>query len=210
MFLTPEARSAFNHLRLAFIKAPILCYFNPKCHIWIKTDASAYAIGGVLSQLASGTSPDRGITQADFGQWHPVAFFSRKMIPAETQYETHDGKCLAIVQAFKTWRHYLEGCKHEILDLTNYNNLYCFMDTKSLSFRQVRWAQELSQYHFQIAYCQGKANAIVDALSRSPQRSQDEEEELWAENGQIFYCLQNSLTSASLASLSSSLLSHLH
>ena len=83
------------------------------------------------------------------------------------------------------------------------------MDTKSLSFRQVRWAQELSWYHFQINYCQGKANAAADALSRFPQRSQDEEEKLQAENGQILYCLQNSLTSASLASLSSRP-SHLH
>ena len=48
-FLTPEARSAFNHLRLAFTKAPILQYFDPKYHIQIKTDALGYAIGGMLS-----------------------------------------------------------------------------------------------------------------------------------------------------------------
>ena len=130
------------------------------------------------------------------------------MIPAETRYETHDGKFLAIVEAFKTWQYYLEGCKHEVLVLTDHNNLCCFMDTKSLSSRQVRWAQELSRYHFRINYCQGKANAAADALSRFPQRSQDEEKELRAENGRIFHCLQNSLTSANLASLSAP--SHLH
>ena len=136
------------------------------------------------------------------------------MISAETWYETHDGKLLAIVEAFKTWRHYLEGCKHEVLVLTDHNNLRRFMDTKSLSSRQVRWAQELSRYHFRIDYCQGKANAAADALSRFPQKSQDEENKLRAENGQIFHCLQNSLTNASLArlsfSFSSSLLLHLH
>ena len=63
-------------------------------------------------------------------------------------------------------------------------------------------AQELSQYHFQIDYCLGKANVTADVLSRFSQRSQDEEKELRAENGQIFHRLQNSLTSASLASLS--------
>ena len=52
------------------------------------------------------------------------------------------------------------------------------MDTKSLSFRQVRWAQELFQYYFQIDYRQDKANAAVDALSRFPQRSQDKKDEL--------------------------------
>ncbi len=60
------------------------------------------------------------------------------MIPAETRYVTHNGKLLAIVEAFKTWRHYLEGRKHEVLVLTNHNNLMYFMDTKSLSSRQVR------------------------------------------------------------------------
>ena len=100
------------------------------------------------------------------------------MIPAETQYETHDGKLLAIVEAFKTWRHYLEGCKHEILVLTDHNNLCRFMDIKSLSSRQIRWAQKLSCYHFWIDYHQGKANAAADALSRFLQKSQDEKKEL--------------------------------
>ena len=130
------------------------------------------------------------------------------MIPAETRYETHDGELLAIVEAFKTWRHYLEGCKHEVLVLTDHNNLRRFMDTKSLSSRQVRWAQELFWYHFKISYCQGKANAAADALSRFPQRSQNEEEEFQAENGRILYRLQNSLTNANLASLFAPL--HLH
>ena len=170
-FLTPEARSAFNRLRLAFTEAPILRHFDPECHIQIETDASGYAIGGVLSQLASGTSPDGVVTKADLGQWHPVVFFSRKMIPAEIRYETHNGELLAIVEAFKTWRHYLKGCKHEVLVLTDHNNLRRFMDIKSLSSRQVCWAQKLSQYHFRIDYCQGKANAAADTLSRFPQRS---------------------------------------
>ena len=43
------------------------------------------------------------------------------------------------------------------------------MDTKRLSSRQVRWAQKLFRYHFQIDYCQGKANGAADALSRFSQ-----------------------------------------
>ena len=137
-FLTPEARLAFIQLKQAFVKAPILHHFDPESHIRIETDASGYAIGGVLSQLSSGARPDGVVTKDDLGQWHPVAFFSRKMIPAETRYKTHDGELLAIVEAFKTWRHYLEGCKHEVLVFTDHNNLRRFMDTKSLSSRQVR------------------------------------------------------------------------
>ncbi len=59
------------------------------------------------------------------------------MILAETWYETHNRELLAIVKVFKTWRPYLEGCKYEVLVLTDYNNLQYFMDTKSLSSRQV-------------------------------------------------------------------------
>ncbi len=56
------------------------------------------------------------------------------MISAKTWYKTHDGELLAIIEVFKTWRHYLEGCKHKILMLTDHNNLQHFMDTKNLSF----------------------------------------------------------------------------
>ena len=84
-FLTPDAKKAFNHLRLAFIKAPILRHFDSENHIRIETDASGYAIGGVLSQLnLDSDAPPNDSNKSDFGQWHPVAYFSRKMIPVET------------------------------------------------------------------------------------------------------------------------------
>ena len=50
-FLTLDAREAFNQLRQAFTKAPIVRHFNPECYIQIKIIVSGYAIGGVLSQL---------------------------------------------------------------------------------------------------------------------------------------------------------------
>ena len=98
-FLTPGAKLAFTKLRQAFFKTLILYHFDPEYHIRIETDVSGYAIGGVLSQL----------TSDDLCQWHLVAFFSCKMILAETRYETHNGKLLAIVKTFKTWSHYLKG-----------------------------------------------------------------------------------------------------
>ena len=74
------------------------------------------------------------------------------MISTETQYETYDKELLAIVKAFKTWKCYLEGCKHEVLVLTDHNNLQRFMETKNLNYRQVRWAQKLLWYYFRIDY----------------------------------------------------------
>ena len=151
-----------------FIEAPILNHFDLECHIRIQTDTSGHAIGGILGQL----------TLDDLGRWHPVAFFFRKIILAKTWYETHDNELLAIVEALKTWKHYLMGCKNEILVFTDHNNLQHFMDLKNLSSWQVWWAQELSSYHFQIDYQQDKANGAADALFQYSQRNTEEEETL--------------------------------
>ena len=70
-----------------------------------------------------------------------------------------------------------------------------------MSFRQVRWAQELFKYYFWIDYRQGKANRAADALSCFLLRDEDKKEKLWAENTQIFHCLQSSLTNATLLDL---------
>ncbi len=210
-FLTPKAKEAFIHLWKAFTEALILRHFNSECHIQIETNVLGYAIGEVLSQITldqhsfghmthKNLNPISSYSKID--QWHPVVFFSQKMILAETRYKTYNQELLAIIEAFKTWRHYLEGCKYKVLILTNHNNLRWFMDTKSLSSRQVRWVQELSWYHFWIDYYQGRANAAVDVLSHFPQRSQAEEETLRDENSQILHRLQSSLIRANIAGLS--------
>ena len=118
-------------------------------------DVFGYAITAIFDQLILD----------DLSQWYLVAFFSKKMIPAETLYETHYGELLAIVEVFKTWRHYQEGCKFEVLMLTDHNNLQCFMNIKNRTSRQVCWAQKLSKYNFWIDYKQNKANETADALS---------------------------------------------
>ena len=119
------------------------------------------------------------------------------MISAETWYETHNGELLAIVKVFKIWRYYLEGCKYKVLVLTDHNNLCHFMDTKSLSSRQVCWAQELSCYHFRIDYWQGKANRAADTLSQYPQQNAKEEATFRAKNTKILHRLQSSLADVS-------------
>ena len=137
-FLTPNAKTTFNCLRLAFTKSSIFQHFDPECHIWIETDVWSYAIGGVLSQLASEARPNRVVTKTDLGQWYLVAFFLKKIILAETRYETPDSEFLAIIEVFKIRYHYLESCKHEVFILIDHNNFCRFIDTKSLSSRQVR------------------------------------------------------------------------
>ena len=199
-FLTSGARMAFTKLRQVFIKSLIFHHFDLERHIWVETNVSGYAIGGIFSQLISDNS----------GRWHPVAFFSRKMIPAEIRYEIHNSELLAIVEAFKTWKYYLEWFQHEVLVLTNHNNLRWFMETKSLSSRQVCWAQKLSCYYFQIDYRQGKANGAVDALCQYSQQSTKEKKTLCTKNIKILHRLQSLLTKVSGLLVNSNQLSPLY
>ncbi len=90
-FLSFKSKKTFIKLRYVFVEAPILNHFDSEHHIEIETDDSSYAIGRIFNQL----------TLDNLGQWHPVAFFFRKIIPAETQYETYNGELLPIVEAFK-------------------------------------------------------------------------------------------------------------
>ena len=48
-YLIAAAKKAFNYLQYAFTQASIPQHFDLEQHIQIKTDASGYAIGGVLS-----------------------------------------------------------------------------------------------------------------------------------------------------------------
>ena len=66
-FFIPKARLAFTQLRQAFVEAPIVYHFDLKSYIWIETDASGYAIGGVLRQLFSGTRPHEVVTITNLG-----------------------------------------------------------------------------------------------------------------------------------------------
>ena len=70
-FLTPNTKKAFNHLRLAFIKAPILQHFDLESHIRIETDILGYAIGKVLSQWnldSNATLNNLNLDKSDFSQ----------------------------------------------------------------------------------------------------------------------------------------------
>ncbi|KAA3461333.1 CCHC-type integrase [Gossypium australe] len=93
-----------------------------------------------------------------------VAYASRQLKPHERNYPTHDLELAAIVFALKIWRHYLFGEKFHIL--TNHKSLKYLMSQKDLNLRQHRWLELLKEYDLVIDHHSGKANVVVDALSR--------------------------------------------
>jgi hypothetical protein len=121
----------------------------------LETDALIQGIAGIFSQLHSN------------GNWHLVAYWSRKLTPAEANYHTYDLELLAFVEAVKHWRQYVEGLPTKFEILTDYNNLRGFMGTQALSRRQADWALKLAPYDFEIKHRLGKSNP-ADGLSRRP------------------------------------------
>jgi hypothetical protein len=173
---TAGADQAFRMLKEAFTHEPMLTHFDPEKQCRVEVDASGGAIGGVLSQkdfvyaklLQPGDSHENRMV------WKPVAFFSRKMTPAEKNYHTGDGEMLAIVHAFKEWRHYLESPAERTIVYTDHQALQSFMTTKVLNRRQMRWAELLAAYDFEIQWRKGRDNP-ADGLSRRPDHMEVDE-----------------------------------
>jgi hypothetical protein len=150
----PTQESAFQQLKNALRTAPVLVLPDPTRPFVVHTDASDYATGAVLQQ-------DQG------HGLQPVAFLSKKMLPAETRYPVHEKELLAIVHALTHWRHLLHG-NHttRFIVRTDHNSLQYFNTQPMLSGRQARWKDKLAEFDFTIEYIPGHTNAVADAFSR--------------------------------------------
>ena len=96
--------------------------------------------------------------------WESGGLCFRQLKPHEKNYPTHDLELAAVVFALKIWRHYLYGEKCRIF--TDHKSLKYLLTKKDLNLRQRRWLELLKDYDCIIDYHPGKANVVVDALSR--------------------------------------------
>lgn len=156
---TERHQGAFESLKRAVSSAPVLIIPDPKLPFVVSTDASGYAIGATLSQ-----DQGKGL--------QPVAFLSKKMLPAECNYPVHEQELLAVICALKEWRHYLHGNKVKVI--TDHKSLKYLESQPHLSPRQVRWSEFLQQFDLEIEYQQGKSNVVADALSRRVDHANDQ------------------------------------
>jgi hypothetical protein len=147
----PTQRGAFETLKSLAAAQPVLILPDPNLPYVVHTDASGFATGAVLQQ-------DQG------HGLQPIAFMSKKMLPAETRYPVHEQEMLAIIQALGTWRHYLSGAKFRVL--TDHRSLQHFKTQPQLSNRQIHWKDIIANFDFDIEYIEGKTNIVADGLSR--------------------------------------------
>ncbi|KAI2653766.1 Transposon Tf2-6 polyprotein [Labeo rohita] len=152
---TPEAAEAFHSLKSAFTQAPLLTHPDPDLPFVVEVDASTTGVGAVFSQY-HGTPK----------LLHSCAYYSRKLSPAERNYDIDNRELLAIKLALEEWRHWLEGAIHPFQVITDHKNLQYLRDAKRLCPRQARWSLFFSRFNFSITYRPGSKNIRADALSR--------------------------------------------
>ena len=147
-------QEAFDRLKLALTTAPVLVHFDPNAETMIETDASGGVAAGVLSQL--------GLD----GFWHPVAFFSKTLTPAEMRYDIHDKELLAVILGLKKWKPDLLSTRQPFLIITDHKALEYFTEKKILNDRQIGWTEFLADFSYKITYRAGKQNILADTLTR--------------------------------------------
>ena len=116
----------------------------------LQTDALERGIGAVLSQ------------RNDAGAEHPVAFYSRKLLPREVRYSTIEKECLAIKAATHAFRVYL--LERRFVIQTDHRALEWLNRLKDNNARLTWWSLALQPYQFAVRYRAGTANSNADWL----------------------------------------------
>jgi len=146
-----------------FTLAPILLMRTSQA-ILLRDRCSDYGnYGAILSQ------------QLDDGHWLPVTYMSKQMLPAECNYVIYDKELLAIIEALKLWRHYLEGSPASVEIWFDHKNLEFFVSASPLIADKARWSLFLSRFsihHFPtVAGTLKKADHLTQRLLRDGRSS---------------------------------------
>lgn len=174
--LTDESLLAFEECKKSLSNAALLAHPDCEAKLAVVTDASDLAMGAVLQQFKD-------------GNWQPLAFFSRKLSPAQQKYSPYDRELLAIYESIKYFRHMLEA-RHFVVYTDHKPLSYAFRERKaSCSPRQFRHLDFIAQFTTDIRHISGKDNVVADTLSRIDElqmpislellaKSQDSDDEL--------------------------------
>ena len=154
MVWTPTCEDAFRALQRALCEDPVLSSPNFGKNFVLQTGASERGIGAMLSQLDSD------------GEEHPIAYFSRKLLPREEKYSMVEKECLAIKLACQFFRVYLLG--RSFVVQTDHRVLEWLDRLKENNARLTRWSLALQPFQFSVKHRPGKVNSTADVLSRAP------------------------------------------
>ena len=142
-----KCQRSFEKLKAFLTEVPVLTQSTCSKEYVIFSDASLNGLGCVLIQ-----------------EGKVVAYASRQLKPHEKNYPTHDLELAVIVLVLKIWRHYLY--EEKCFNYTDHKSLKYLPSQRELNLRQRRWMELIKNYDYVIDYHPGKANVVVDALSR--------------------------------------------
>ena len=149
-------QESFIVLKEALITAPVLGYPQEEGMYMCDTDASAYAISGILSQMQK---DEDGVEQE-----RPIAYGSRKLSDTEKKYCARRRELLAIVTYVKHYDTYLRGPRFIIR--TDHASLKYVKTIKDLPDQFARWVMFLEKYNYEIVIRKGSLHVNADVLSR--------------------------------------------
>ena len=150
---TQPCEEAFEEMKRRLIESPILALPQQDAHFILDTDASNFAIGGVLSQIQE-------------GQEKVIAYGSRSLTKEERNYCVTRRELLAVTEFLKKYRQYLLGRKFSVR--TDHAALQWMRKTPEPIGQQARWTSLVEEFDFDIIYRAGKQHGNADALSRMP------------------------------------------
>lgn len=151
-----QCEAAFRRLKKRLSSTPVLAHpdFTRPFHIFSDA-ANTKGLGAVICQYD------------DDDQNHPIAYASRSLLQAESNYTVTELEALAIVWALKKkFHHYVYGTHFHIH--TDHANLRYFTTMTDAEGRIGRWILFLQKYQFTVHYIPGPRNIVADALSRHP------------------------------------------
>ena len=129
------------------------------------TDASAYAIGALLTQER--TESDIPIIPG-LPSEQPIHFMSRKLNDKQQKWSVTQREAFAIISSIRKLRFYLHNAEFTIR--TDHRPLVGFLtNSKEGTNRKIQsWMLELQQHSAKIEYIEGPNNTFADMLSRIP------------------------------------------
>ena len=145
--------ASFRELKRKLTTSPVLALPQPDGRFVLDTDASNFAIGGVLSQVQGGLE-------------RVIAYGSRSLTKEEKNYCVTRRELLAITEFLKKYRQYILGRRFTIR--TDHAALTWMRRTPEPIGQQARWISLVDEYDFDIEYRAGKQHGNADALSRMP------------------------------------------
>ncbi len=151
MTWTSKRMAAFKGLKAMVTDKKFVSSPDWDKDFFLETDASGYAVGGVLYQYDSKLRKK------------PVMWMGRKLSPAESSYPTRDQELLALLYCVLRARRYLYG-RHFTVRSDHLNLMYLY--DNDIEGRLARWALKLSAYDMKIEHIKGKKNIVADGLSR--------------------------------------------